>query len=113
MTTSIPPTGGHALEGEVTHVRALLAGLARTIRGLQQRLQTGEAQTLADAGAAMADLRAMVRIAIETEKRFEKCQQQETGRGDARRLELETARDTIGRRLDRLRAARDAGEVSE
>ena len=57
---------------------------------------------------ATADIRACMKIIYEEKHRFEKLLGDEAGPGGAG-LDLDAARDEIGRRLDRLRAAGPAG----
>ena len=112
MTIIQPPTGEPELDHEIAQIRHLLLGLSEQVTALQARLGQGDARALAESAPVIRDLRGLVRLALDTETRFDTHRLQDRQDRAAPRLELDTARDQIGRRLDRLRAAEDAGGVS-
>jgi hypothetical protein len=112
MTTPHPPTGAPSLDREIAQIRHLIFGLSDAVDALQLRLGKGEARALRDSAPLIRDLRTLVRLAIDTETRFDTYRTQDRGGADVPQLALDTARDQIGRRLDRLRAAGNADDVS-
>lgn len=112
MTITHPPTGEPSLDREIAQIRHLLLGLSEAATALQARLGQGDAHALRESAPLIRDLRGLVRLALDTETRFDTDRTQDRQGRAAPRLELDTARDQIGRRLDRLRAAQDAGGVS-
>lgn len=105
MSIFNPPTGESPLDREVAHVRGLLLGVTDALSALSDKLRHGDVKVSADTGKVLAELRHTIRMAIDTENRFEDRRKQQEGVAHSYKLELETARSSIGRRLARLRAA--------
>ncbi|MDV4145573.1 hypothetical protein [Shimia sp. FJ5] len=112
MTTPHPPTGEPTLDREIAQLRQLLFGLSDAVGTLQTHLRRGDRRAIAQCAPLVRDLRGLVRLALDTETRFDTYRTEDRGRAGAPKLALDSARDQIGRRLDRLRAAEDAGGIS-
>lgn len=112
MTLITTPTGGDpaaqaVLEEAEEHYR-------RTIRALHdiiQEVEAGQSARARDLRSALSDLGKAAQTAFDERVRVEKRLRSETGIVNDYALDLDGARAEIGRRLDRLRNARGAGEV--
>ena len=103
MTQS--PTGVSVQELSELQLSAK-AGLMRAIAALNQlskQVDAGKVGPKSEATKVLGDIRDWLKIAHEVELRLEKYDQDRGGSGQRDALDLESARSTIGCRLDRLR----------
>ncbi|MCW8842053.1 MAG: hypothetical protein OQK00_01425 [Rhodobacteraceae bacterium] len=112
MTIIHPPRGEPSLDREIAQIRHLLLGLSEAVKALQARLGRGDVRALEESEPLIRELRGLVRLALDTETRFDTDRTQDQRGNTAPKLALDSARDQIGRRLDRLRAAQDPDGVS-
>lgn len=105
--------GGSPLDQEMAEVRQQLQSLRGAMALLRERLGRDETLVGGSLGRALTELRQLMRTTLETEQAFEERRTETDGEREAERLDLDAARDSIGRRLDRLRAAQGSGDVSE
>lgn len=105
------PTGESPLDGDVVEVRKMLRGVRDALASLRDRLEQDDDAIGGPAGKVMIELRGLIRTTMDTEQRIEERRKEKEGIVNAYRLDLDDARITIGRRLDRLRAAEQAGGV--
>ena len=113
MSKTTTPVGGSPLDQDMAEVRQQLQSLRGAMALLRERLGRDEEPGGGSLGRALMELRQLMRATMETEQAFDECRTETDGNGAAERLDLDAARDSIGRRLDRLRAAQGSGEVSE
>lgn len=113
MTSTISPEGRGALDQELSVLRQSLGDITRVLHRMQQELHAGDHTVVADARVLLAEVRQCVRVAIDTETRFEQRNQIQSGAGRCAPLDLDAARSSIRCRLDRLRTCHGAGGVSE
>lgn len=96
-----------ALQRELEKVRLDLVSLRQKLRGAGAFDARKETFRLEQVGQ-------WVSIAIDLETRLgQHIKIERSGKDRERSFDLGAARDSIGRKLDRLRAARDAGGLSE
>lgn len=81
-------------------VRAIAA-----LNRLSMQVDAGKVGPKSEASKVLGDIRDWLKIAHEVELRLEKYDSDRGGGGCGRALDLESARTSIGRRLDRLRRA--------
>ncbi|WP_439124460.1 hypothetical protein [Marivita sp.] len=97
--------------------RAAIAQELRTIRkmvaDLRVKVEAGETGTGSEAGRALADLRAWLKHAKETEVQIERYCREHASIEGSYGLDLDAARDAVGCRLDRLRQCCREGRVSD
>ncbi|WP_132601583.1 hypothetical protein [Rhodovulum adriaticum] len=87
----------------------------RTIRALHdimEEVQSGHVERAKELRTALSDLGKAAQTAFDERVRVEKRLRSESGIVNDYALDLDGARAEIGRRLDRLRTARGAGEIS-
>ena len=113
MSKTTTPMGGSPLDQEMAEVRQQLQSLRGAMALLRERLGRDETPVGGSLGRALTELRQLMRTTMETEQAFEKRRTEKEGDREAKRLDLDAARDSIGRRLDRLRAAQCARDLPE
>lgn len=113
MKTTISPEGEGALNYELGVLRQSLADITRVLHRLQHELRSGDHTAVAEARVLLAEVRQCVRVAIDTETRFEHRTQTQSGATRCGPLDLSAARSSIRCRLDRLRACHRSDGVSE
>jgi len=86
----------------------LLRAVRETLAGLLKRVAAGEEGALRDLAGKQAELESALRRVFEAEARYHEWSERNGGPAGGG-LDLDAARDEIGRRLDRLRAAGGAG----
>ncbi|MGC9370607.1 MAG: hypothetical protein ACP5DX_13800 [Paracoccaceae bacterium] len=110
--TLISPLAGERASQEILAEAEL--HYRRTIRALNQIIEdvtAGRTDRVKELKGALADLGRATQTAFDERARVEKRIRTETGIIHDYALDLAEARDEIGRRLDRLRAAGGAGGV--
>lgn len=95
----------------IARSRILLASVAETLADLLRRIRAGEPRALKGLAAKHAELETALRRAEEIEGRYDAWRAARGGDVPGE-IDLDAARGEIGRRLDRLRAARGSGDVS-
>lgn len=86
----------------------LMRAVRETLANLLRQLVAGEGGALRDIVGKQAELESALKRVFEAEMRYDDWMQRRGGAGDGE-FDLDEARDEIGRRLDRLRAAEGAG----
>ncbi|MBW7922983.1 MAG: hypothetical protein H3C51_12910 [Rubellimicrobium sp.] len=101
-------TGGSTPRQYRDDAVVLLRAVRATLADLLRQLLEGDGAALRDIVAKQAELESALKRVFEAETRYDDWMQRSSGGGDGV-LDLDAARDEIGRRLDRLRAAAGAG----
>ncbi len=86
----------------------LMRAVRETLANLLRQLVAGEGGALRDIVGKQAELESALKRVFEAEMRYDDWMQRRGGAGDGE-FDLDEARNEIGRRLDRLRAAEGAG----
>ncbi|WP_127111742.1 hypothetical protein [Shimia sediminis] len=108
MSKFTAPLGGSPLDEDVAEVRHQLKSLRGGLALLRDKLEQDEDIAGGPFGKVLMELRQLLRTTMETEQKLEERRKKKEGIVHDYRLDLEDARTSIGRRLDRLRAAEDA-----
>ncbi|RBI75738.1 hypothetical protein DQW77_05075 [Roseovarius sp. TE539] len=111
MVLITPDEGPSGLTTSVTSLERQLSDMRADLEALQDRIRAGEFEGLKNPSRAISDIRQWLRIAIEAEAQIERRQKEQKGIVHEWALDFDTARTSIGSRLDRLRRARSAGRV--
>ena len=90
----------------VTIADELFHSFASDLTRLRRRIQAGEVEELKDSVKLVRDLRAATQLVLEERNRVDKLRKDIAGNVGAGALDLDAARDEIGRRLACLRRAR-------
>ncbi|WP_294923932.1 permease [uncultured Paracoccus sp.] len=113
MTINFDP-GSDAPEGPYTPETAmdvvsiadeLFQSFATDLTRLRRRIQAGDTDDLKESARLVRDLRAATQLVLEERNRVDKLRKDVAGNVGAGRLDLDAARDEIGRRLACLRRA--------
>ena len=112
MTFTIPRGGDAAAERMVAIAMEQVEALAERLDELVRRIEAGEMPDAAEVKKTVAEYRATIRTAMTERQRLED-DFRKGGFGKERELDFGRARDEIGCRLARLRAARDGGAVPD
>lgn len=111
MTPETPgdeqPHSKAILSAAVEEYERSVSDLRRLIAGIEQ----GQFPSGRDASEVLRQLRVITRLAIQERDRLEERRKKESGGPAGYALDLGAARDEVGRRLARLRAAGDAGNI--
>jgi len=112
MTTIRAPSAGNAadwalLEEAEEHYRRMVRALNEII----QEVEAGKSERARMLRGALTDLGKAAQTAFDERLRVEKRLRESSGVAGDYSLDLAEARAEIGRRLDRLRASRGAGDV--
>lgn len=92
----------------VTEAMGLLDEIVVEIHTAMDRVRKGDLSELKDGVRVMRDLRSALQIVFEERAKLAKLREdRDGGSAGARALDLDAARDEIGRRLARLRDAAD------
>ena len=113
MSKTTTPAGGSPLDRDVAEVRQQLQNVRGAMSLLRERLGQDETLVGGSLGRALTELRQLMRTTLETEQAFEERRKETDRDREAERLDLDAARDSIWRRLDRLRAAQCARDLPE
>lgn len=89
-----------------------LADMGAELEAVYKRIKDGDLGELKNAAKATADIRQWLKIAIEAEAQLATREKQKLGIVMSYGLDLDWAKETVGCKLDRLRRARDSGEIS-
>ncbi|MDO5528348.1 MAG: permease [Paracoccus sp. (in: a-proteobacteria)] len=87
----------------------LLRGCAEDLTRLRLKLQAGDMDELKDAVKLARELRSAAQLMLEERNKVDKLRKDIAGVVGGGALDLDAARDEIGRRLACLRRAREAG----
>lgn len=98
------PAGEPMARPLVAEAMGLLDEIVVEIHAAMARVRKGE---LKDGVRVMRDLRSALQIVFEERAKVAKLREDRDGGGGERALDLDAARDEIGRRLARLRDAAD------
>ncbi|SLN21630.1 hypothetical protein PSA7680_00808 [Pseudoruegeria aquimaris] len=105
----ITPFGGRSAQDEIlAAANEHLERLIRTVRLLTNQLEAGEFKDLAETTKVVRDAGAALQIAFRERENVEKLRRKDAGIVHDYAIDFDAARDEIGRRLDCLRAARNA-----
>lgn len=89
----------------VTIADELFQSFASDLTRLRRRIQAGETDDLKESAKLVRDLRAATQLVLEERNRVDKFRKEAAGHVGGGALDLDAARDEIGRRLARLRRA--------
>ena len=100
-------------------LNATVTVLERQLRGMCEDLETLSDKVRAEAfddakvhSRILGDIRQWLKLVIEAENQLEQRKKKEQGIVNGYALDMDAARDSVGGRLDRIRAARSGGGVS-
>ena len=93
--------------------KAQLVRAIKALNHLSEQVDAGKVGPKSEANKVLGDIRDWLKIAHEVELRLEKYDHDRGGGGCGNELDLDEARSSIGRRLDRLRRAGCPRLVSE
>ncbi|HAR54249.1 MAG TPA: hypothetical protein DCS45_20600 [Roseovarius nubinhibens] len=113
MTTQAYGDDGLGLSTSIRRLEQQLSDMTRDLERIQSKLRDGPPEILGNSGRLISDIRQWLRIAFEAEADLERRKTRDTDTSAATALDLDAARHSIGCRLDRLRRACAAGEVSQ
>ena len=102
---------GLRLDEVMASIEAQLLAMKADLEVLGDRVRAGDVGSVRDATRTLSDIRAWLKLALETEEKLH--ERRKRYRGGGWEIDMDGARDTIGRRLDRLRAAGCPMLVSE
>lgn len=105
MILTTPETGQSSLGLAIETVEQQLADMKADLLNLQRRITSGDFDALKDGTKVTGEIRQWLKLALETEIRLEERRKQHDGIVNHYAIDFEEARDQIGGRLDRLRAA--------
>jgi predicted alternative tryptophan synthase beta-subunit len=108
MTITFSATGGAPVD-VLAETEELYARAARGLFRVIAEMETGAGQDGKAAQAATRDLKAALEMVMSERARVDKFRERAEGAVGAGCLDLDAARDEIGRRLARLRAAGGGG----
>lgn len=109
MSLITPEDDPGGLSATVTVLERQLRGMCADLEALSDRIR---AEAFDDAKAqsrVLGDIRQWLKLVIEAENQLEQRKKKEQGIVNGYALDMDAARDSIGCRLDRLRAAAGAG----
>ena len=106
MILTTPETGRSSLGLAIETVEQQLADMKADLLKLQRRIAAGDFDALREGTRVTGELRQWLKLALETEIRLEERRKQHDGIVNNYAIDFQEARDQIGSRLDRLRAAR-------
>jgi hypothetical protein len=116
MTQKKPPDGEGPQQDLIAATEQLFHSSARALALALGKLEAGETDKVAELPVALAQVRKALTLALMERQAVAKLGHEtgDAGGGGVSHaaLDLAAARDEIGRRLARLRNARDAGGVS-
>lgn len=118
MNDGMPPEGGEPVGDRLSRLARFLDHTAGEIERLFRAKVAGEEPATQELKSELADLKRWAGLAFEEQVRIEKLIRTKAGEsggdGDGGyEIDFAEARASIGRRLDRLRAASGAGGVSQ
>ncbi|MGJ8603865.1 MAG: hypothetical protein ACSHXH_07020 [Marivita sp.] len=102
-----------ALETEREAIAQEMRTIRKMVADLREKVEAGEIGTAVEAAKALADLRAWLKHAKETEVQIERHRREHASIAGAYGLDLDAARDAVGCRLDRLRQCCREARVSD
>lgn len=109
ITLDEAPTG---LSTSITSLERQLNDMRADLEILQEKIRAGDLEELKNSTRAISDIRQWLKIAIEAEANLNERNKRDKGIVHDYALDFDTARTSIGCRLDRLRRARCPGRVS-
>ncbi len=112
MTTRRPPEGETAGNDPTAAAEALLSETAEVVRQLLAQVRAGEFGKAEALAREQAQLRKALLAAITERQTIERLKRESGAEAPNAALDLVAAREEIGRRLARLRAAAGADGVS-
>ncbi|WP_299420011.1 hypothetical protein [uncultured Shimia sp.] len=107
MTQHFTPSGGRVLDQELDALQLLLRRVTDELERVKHALQQEGPQGAAAGRRVLAEVRQCMRLALLVEKDIEQRTATDSPAAHSQ-LDLDAARSSIGRRLDRLRTARGA-----
>lgn len=114
MTTLYPETGETASDRTFDEANALFHRAVGALGDLVKRLEAGEFEASADADYAVKKIDKSLELVIKERQRIEERKRKEIGAASGGiAIDFDAARDEIGRRLARLRAAGGTGGIPE
>lgn len=99
----LTPEGGRLEVVEISE--QLFHSFAEDLERLRRKIRGGETDELKESGKLVRDLRAAAQLVLEERSKLDKLRKDVAGDVGAGRLDLDAARDEIGRRLACLRRA--------
>jgi hypothetical protein len=114
MTLSYPETGDASTDRAFEEANAMFHRAIGALGDLVRRLEAGEFEATSDADTAVRKIDKSLELVMKERQRLEERKRKDIGAGSAGiAIDFDAARDEIGRRLARLRAASSSGSVSE
>ncbi|MFY0660916.1 MAG: hypothetical protein JXR15_10515 [Shimia sp.] len=107
MTQHFTPSGERALDQELDALQLMLRRVTGELERVKIALHRDGPEATAAGSQVLAQVRQCMRLALLVERDIDQRSATNRPTGHAQ-LDLDVARSSIGRRLDRLRAARDA-----
>ena len=111
MHDGSPPEGQTPVGKRLATMLLFLEAAAGDAARRFEAMAAGEGGSLTEAAKELVELRKWAGLAYEEQARIDKLMRDQPGGGAGRDIDFAAARDEIGRRLDRLRAAACAGEL--
>lgn len=100
------------LKSDVEALREILHELKEKMSDLRKQVQAGEVESVKEAGKTLQELRAFVKLSMETEAQLNEIARREQGLDRPYALDLDEARRQIGCRLARIAPCCRAGRVA-
>ncbi|MCR9086474.1 MAG: hypothetical protein NXH97_07020 [Rhodobacteraceae bacterium] len=114
MTLNYPETGDTSADRTFDEANALFHRAVGALGDLVKRLEAGEFDASAEAETTVKKIDKQLELVMRERQRVEERKRKEIGAAAGGvAINFDAARDEIGRRLARLRAANGAGVVSE
>lgn len=113
MTLIMAPRGEAAARAVLEEAEAHFRRTIHALDGILGEIEAGHTERAKALKGALGDLGKAAQTAFDERERVEKRLRTDIGGECGYALDLAEARDEIGRRLDRLRAAHGAAGVSE
>ena len=113
MTLITPNGEGEFSEGFLSTTQQSYRHAADALLELIKQVKAGELPAATDAQRVLRDANTLLILALKERERLEERRRKEAGVVRDYALDFGAARDEIGRRMARIRAARSSGHVSE
>ena len=107
MTQHFTPSGGRALDQELDALQLMLRRVTGELERVRIALHRDGPEATAAGSQVLAQVRQCMRLALLVERDIDQRNTTGSPQGHSQ-LDLDAARSSIGRRLDRLRTARGA-----
>jgi hypothetical protein len=106
MSLITPENDPGGLSATVTVLERQLRGMCEDLETLSDKVRAEDFDDAKAQSRILGDIRQWLKLVIEAENQLEQRKKKEQGIVNGYALDMDAARDSIGGRLDRLRAAR-------